>query len=105
MSRPYFPTLHFIQTVGKSSNRDGIGARLKLTSGGRSQIREVKSGSSYLSQNDLRVHFGLGRATIADRLEISWPGGRAEVIEKLPANQIITVREGEGIVKRAPFTR
>jgi len=94
-----------VQTIGKTANRDGIGARLKLTSGGHSQIREVKSGSSYLSQNDMRAHFGLGRATMADRLEIRWPGGRTETVEKVPANLIITLREGEGIVKRTPMAR
>jgi hypothetical protein len=92
-----------VQTIGKASNRDGIGARLKLTAGGRTQIREIKSGSSYLSQNDMRAHFGLARASVVDRLEIRWPNGRTEVIEKIPAGQIITVREGEGIVQRNPY--
>jgi hypothetical protein len=94
-----------VQTIGKASNRDGIGARLKLTSAGRTQIREIKSGSSYLSQNDIRAHFGLGRATVVDRLEIHWPSGRSESFDALPANQVVTLREGEGIVRRIPFVR
>ena len=94
-----------IQTVGKTSNRDGVGARLRLTAGGRTQVREIKTGGSYLSQGDTRAHFGLGRAAQAERLEIRWPGGQTEVIERLTANQIITIREGEGVVKRTPFRR
>jgi hypothetical protein len=94
-----------VQTIGTASNRDGIGARLKVTSGGHTQIREIKSGSSYLSQNDMRAHFGLGRATLVDRLEIRWPSGRSETVEKIPANQIITVREGEGVIKQVPLAR
>ena len=89
-----------VRTIGKQSNRDGIGARLRLTTGTRTQIREVKAGSSYLGQNDLRQHFGLGANQRADRLEIRWPSGRVDVLQGVVANQIITVREGEGIIKQ-----
>ncbi|HVG54110.1 MAG TPA: CRTAC1 family protein [Vicinamibacterales bacterium] len=91
--------------IGKHSNRDGIGARLRLTTGTRTQIREVKAGSSYLGQNDLRQHFGLGTNQRADRLEVRWPSGRNEVIPNVAANQIIAIREGDGIVSAAPFVR
>ena len=64
-----------IKTLGTKSNRSGIGARLKCVSGDRRQVDEVRSGASYTSQNDLRVHFGLGKATQADRIEIRWPSG------------------------------
>ena len=64
-----------VHTVGAIGNRDGIGARLTLSAGGRLMVREVRAGSSYLGQNDRRVHFGLGAARTADRLEIRWPGG------------------------------
>jgi hypothetical protein len=94
-----------IRTIGRASNRDGIGARLKLAAGGRTQTREVKSGSSYLSQSDLRVHFGLGTATKADRLEVQWPSGRVEVLQGIAANQILTIREGDGIIQQTPFAR
>jgi hypothetical protein len=94
-----------VRLIGKESNRDGVGARLSLTSGARTQIREVKAGSSYLGQNDLRQHFGLGAATHADRLQVRWPNGRRDTIEDVPANQIITIREGEGIVATTPFVR
>jgi hypothetical protein len=94
-----------ISLIGKQSNRDGIGARLRLTTGTRTQIREVKAGSSYLGQNDLRQHFGLGTNQRADRLEVRWPSGRNEVVANVSANQIITMREGEGIVRTSPFAR
>ena len=94
-----------VRVIGTKSNRSGIGTRLTLTTGGRRQLREVQSGSSYLTQNDLRAHFGLGAANRSERLEIRWPSGATEVVEDLPANHVITVREGEGVVGRMPFTR
>jgi hypothetical protein len=65
----------------------------------------VKAGSSYLSQNDLRAHFGLGAAARADRIEVAWPSGRVEAAANVAANQIITVEEGKGIVARQRFSR
>ncbi len=65
----------------------------------------MKAGSSYLGQNDLRQHFGLGDVTRVDRLELRWPSGRTEVVQSVPANHIVTVREGEGIVASTPFAR
>ncbi|MBI4519528.1 MAG: CRTAC1 family protein [Gemmatimonadetes bacterium] len=94
-----------VRAVGTTSNRSGIGTRLTLTTGERRQVREVQSGSSYLAQNDLRAHFGLGGAERADRLEIRWPDGSTEVVENLPANHLVTLRQGQGIVSRAALTR
>jgi len=94
-----------IRTVGSKSNRDGIGARLKLTVGGKVLLQEVKAGSSYLSQNDLRVHFGMGKAPRAERLEIRWPSGAVEVLQDVEANQILTVTEGRGVTSRMPMRR
>ena len=94
-----------VRTIGTQSNRDGIGARVRLTTGARTQIRDVKAGSSYLGQNDTRLHFGLGAATLAERLEVRWPSGRTEVVANVAANQIVTLKEGNGIVSRAPLTR
>ena len=94
-----------VRTIGTESNRDGVGAVLRLTAGARTQIREVKAGSSYLGQNDARQHFGLGKVTRVDRLEVRWPSGRTELLKDLQANQIITIREGSGIVGRVPFAR
>jgi enediyne biosynthesis protein E4 len=94
-----------VQVVGTTSNRSGIGTKLTLTTGGRRQVREVQSGSSYLAQNDLRAHFGMGQAERAERLEVRWPDGSTEVVEHLVANQLVTVRQGQGIVSRAPLAR
>ncbi|HEX5109049.1 MAG TPA: CRTAC1 family protein, partial [Vicinamibacterales bacterium] len=94
-----------VHLIGRMSNRDGIGARLRVTSGGQTQVREVKAGSSYLTQSDVRAHFGLGRAERAEQLEVRWPNGRRETLPNVAANQIVTVREGEGIVKRTPVVR
>ena len=94
-----------VRLIGTQSNRDGIGARLRATTGTRTQIREVKAGSSYLGQNDLRQHFGLGTNERADRLEVKWPSGRVDVVQDLQANQIVTIREGDGMVGASPFTR
>ena len=85
--------------------RDAIGARITLTAGGRSWVREVKSGSSYLGQNDLRAHFGLGQTTRVDRLEIRWPDGRLERVENPPVNQVVTVEEGKGVARAEPFRK
>jgi hypothetical protein len=89
----------------KNTSRDAIGAVIRLTTESRTQIREIRAGSSYLSQNDLRAHFGLGRATRADRIEIRWPSGRSEVLRDVAVNQIVTVGEGRGILRASPLVR
>jgi hypothetical protein len=94
-----------VERLGKRSNRDGVGAELRLTAGGRTQIRQVKAGSGYLGQNDLRQHFGLSTVTRVDRLEVRWPSGRTEVVKDVPVNHIITIREGDGIISGAPLVR
>ena len=88
-----------IKTVGTQSNRDGIGARLKLTAGDLVQYATVRSGESYLSGNDPRIHFGLGQQKKIDELEIHWPSGQVEKISKPPVNVIVTVQEGKGIIR------
>jgi len=92
-----------VRLVGTRSNRSGVGARLILTAGGRSQLREVKAGSGYLSQSDLRQHFGLGRAARIDRLEVRWPSGQVDAMTNLAANQILTITEGRGVTGRSPL--
>jgi len=94
-----------VRAMGEKTNRSAIGARLLMTVGQQRQLREVQSGSSYLGQNDLRAHFGLGRSARADRLEITWPNGVTETVENLAANHVFTIREGKGIVSRVPFAR
>ena len=90
-----------VRTEGTESNRDGIGARVKLTCGNVTQVNEVRSGSSYLSQNDPRLHFGVGECAIVDRLEVSWPSGLIESYEDLPSNRVLVIREGSGIAPTA----
>src|SRR5262245_14871699 len=94
-----------IRAIGTKSNRDGIGARLKLTVGGRTLTRHIKAGSSYQGQNDLRVHFGMEKAAQADRLEILWPSGLVDTVEAIKANQIIAVTEGRGVTRQEAFRR
>jgi hypothetical protein len=91
-----------IRTVGTKSNRDGIGARVTLVAGGRRQIQEVTSGGSYLSQNDLRVHFGLGSASKVDLIEIHWPSGAVDKIENASADRFLTVEEGGRTMQEPP---
>ncbi|MCE2441157.1 MAG: CRTAC1 family protein [Candidatus Latescibacteria bacterium] len=79
----------------RRSNRNGIGARVTVWTGGREQTREVRSGSSYLSQNDLRLHFGLGNYEAADSVRVRWPGGAVDRLGRLSADREIVVREGE----------
>jgi hypothetical protein len=93
-----------VRLRGADANTDAIGARIRLSVGSRTQIRDVKAGSSYLSQNDLRAHFGLGTAAQADRVEVVWPSGRMESVANVAANQIVTIAEGKGIVARQPFS-
>jgi hypothetical protein len=94
-----------VRLVGKASNRDAIGARLRMTAAGRTQLREVKAGSSYLGQSDTRVHFGLGSSEFADRLEVRWPSGRVETVEHVAANAVVTLVEGSGLTARVPLVR
>ncbi|ABK17310.1 ASPIC/UnbV domain protein [Syntrophobacter fumaroxidans MPOB] len=82
-----------IRAVGTRSNRDAIGARIRLTAGGTTQTRDVVSNSGYLSHSDRRVHFGLGSNEKADRIEIRWPSGRRQVLENIRANQVLTITE------------
>ena len=92
-----------IRLVGTASNRGGIGARVRATIGGEVQVREVRAGSSYLAQHDPRLHIGVGDATAIDRLEILWPAGGTDVVDRLPANQIVTIVEGKGVTERTPL--
>ena len=82
-----------VKLTGSRSNRSALGAKVKLTAGGRAQFDEVRSGGSYLSQNDLRLHFGLGQAPRVDRIEIEWPSGARQVLRDVPADRIIPIEE------------
>jgi hypothetical protein len=83
----------FVKTVGRRSNRDGIGTRVEITVAGKTQVREVRSGASYLSHNDLKVHFGLGKADRVDEIVLRWPSGVVQTIKDVAANQVIEVVE------------
>ena len=82
-----------IETIGTRSNRDGIGARIRVTSGDLIQMKEVRSSYGYLSSNDPRVLFGLGDRDKADRIEIRWPSGIVQVLEDVDADQMLTIQE------------
>ncbi len=92
-----------VKLRGRQSNRDGIGAVVVATVGSRRLVREVRSGSSYLGQHDVRVHFGLGRASVVDRLDVRWPSGRMDVLKAIASQQDVTVVEGAGIVDSHPL--
>ena len=85
-----------VRLVGVTSNRSAIGARLRVTAAGVTQVQEVRGGGSYYSQNDLRAHFGLGRATTVERLEVRWPNGLEESWSGVDVNRILTLKEGTG---------
>jgi len=87
--------------VGTKSNKSAIGARVTVKAGKLAQFSEVRGGGSYLSQNDPRLHFGLGAETKLDEVEIRWPSGKIEVVRNIPADSIYTITEGEGIQHRA----
>jgi enediyne biosynthesis protein E4 len=91
-----------IRTAGSKSNRDGIGARIRVKAGSRVLVDEVRSGSSYDSSNDRRVHFGLGKTEKADWVEIRWPSGLVETFENLATDAIHTLQEGSGKAGAAP---
>src|SRR5688572_10083567 len=87
------------------TNRDAVGARIRVVTGGKAQVRDIRAGSSYLSQNDLRQHFGLGDATMVERIEVTWPTGKLETVAGVAANQIVTIQEGRGVIRRTAFVR
>jgi hypothetical protein len=89
-----------ILLIGTKSNRDAIGASLKLTSEGIAHVEQSKGGMSYMSASDPRIFFGLGKRTKIDSLEITWPSGSVEKLINVPVDKIIAVKEGAGIVSR-----
>ena len=90
-----------ILLIGTRSNRDGIGASLKLTSEGFVHVEQAKGGMGYMSASDPRIFFGLGKRTKIDSLEITWPSGQVDKLTNVPVDKIIAVKEGSGIVARA----
>ena len=98
---------HFlnIKLVGHKSNRDAMGARIRVFAGGLSQIREVAGGGSYLSQSDLRAHFGLGKAARVESVEVSWPSGQKQTFRGLDVDKFYTIEEGRDQIGPQRFLR
>src|SRR5439155_491671 len=86
--------------IGAKSNRDGIGAALKLVSEGFTQVKQAEGGTGYMSASDPRIHFGLGQRKAIESLEIRWPSGAVDKLASVPINQIVAVKEAGGIVPR-----
>jgi hypothetical protein len=87
---------HFLnfKLVGTKSNRDAMGARIRILTGGISQIREIEGGGSYLSQSDLRANFGLGRSARAETVEVKWPSGLQQTFHNVEADKFYVIQEG-----------
>ena len=94
-----------VRALVRTGNRDAIGARVRVTAGGRTQVRDLRAGSSYLGQNDLRLHFGLGDAALVGRVEVTWPSGPVDLVSGVRANHVVTIQEGRGIVSHVLFAR
>jgi enediyne biosynthesis protein E4 len=96
---------HFLnlKLVGHKSNRDAMGARIRVVAGGIAQIREISGGGSYLSQSDLRAHFGLGKAIRVDSVEVSWPSGQKQAFRDLEADKFYQIDEGREQIGLQPF--
>jgi hypothetical protein len=92
-----------IKLVGTKSNRDGIGSVVRLTAGGDKQWQMLRSGSSYLSQSELILTFGLADKTKADAIEIAWPSGATDKLANINADQTVTVQEGKGVVNTRAY--
>jgi len=90
-----------VKLIAKGPNRDAIGARVKVVSGGLVQCDEVRAGGSYLSSSDLRVHFGLANWTRVDSLEVDWPDGTVETVRDLPVNHFLVIQERKGLVRQS----
>jgi hypothetical protein len=103
--RPEGGTNHYwisFQLEGTKSNRLALNARVRVTTGHTVQVAEVLSGGSYLSQNDLRLHFGLGEQEKVDRAEVLWPDGKVEILSNLAVDRYYSVREGSGLLGSRP---
>lgn len=99
------PASLLVATEGVRSNRNGIGARVTVITDAVRQSREIRSAYSYLAANDLRAHFGLGAHAGADSIIVDWPSGGRDIATGVEGGQLVTIREGAGIVSRTPFLR
>jgi hypothetical protein len=92
-----------IKAVGVKTNRSGVGAMVKVVAGDLTQKDEVRSGDSYVSQSDLRLHFGLEKRTKIDLIEIRWPGGAIDKVTGVNVNKMLTIKEGQGLIEQRDF--
>jgi len=93
-----------MRLIGTKSNKSAIGARVTVTAGDLVQMDEIRAGSSYLSQNDPRLHFGLADHEKIDSVEITWPSGKKETLKDLASDKIYTIEEDHGVKKTVPFS-
>jgi hypothetical protein len=98
---------HFLnfKLVGTKSNRDAMGSRIRVVAGGLSQIREISGGGSYLSQSDLRANVGLGKASRADSVEVTWPSGQRQLFRNIEADRFYLIEEGKDQLQEQQFAR
>jgi len=94
-----------IKTIGVKSNRSGIGARVTVVAGDLTQTDQVRSGDSYISQSDLRLHFGLEKRAKVDSIQVRWPSGTVDKITNVGVNRIITIKEGQGKIDEKEFVK
>jgi hypothetical protein len=94
-----------IRLIGTKTNHAAIGSRVRVEADNRGQVQEVRSGGSFCSQSDLRLHFGLGRACEAQRIEVQWLSGAKETLEHVSANRLVTIQEGKGIVSHEQWNK
>ena len=94
-----------VKLVGTKSNRDGIGAVVRVTAGNDKQWLTVKTGSSYLSQSELVLTFGMGSKTKADTVEVDWPSGQIDKLSNVPTGQTITIQEAEGQIAARAYVK
>jgi hypothetical protein len=94
-----------VKLVGTKSNRDGIGAIVRVTTGGDKQWLMMKSGSSYLSQSELVLTFGLKSKTKADSVEVQWPSGQVDKLSNLSGGQTVTIQEGKGVISQRAYEK
>ena len=94
-----------VKLVGTKSNRDGIGSIVRVTSSKDQQWQMLRSGSSYLSQSELVLTFGLGKESKADSLEVQWPSGQVDKLSNISAGQTVTIQEGKGVMASRPYAK
>ena len=94
-----------VKTIGVKSNRSGIGAEVRVVAGDLMQIDEVRSGDSYISQSDFRLHFGLEQRTKVELIQVRWPSGTIDQVTNVGVNRVVTIKEGHGKIAEKEFKK